>query len=154
METCCHPLNHGTTCRHHNSCSLSKLCFQVNVITCLVLGAIYLPLAQIKCFWREREKSRRRKEKPLGWIYLESPESIILLLLFLILIQFSNANLDSLLCVYPHPPTDSTCMPDNLSYKFWSVFLSRTALFCCSLCLECGWKLLALIILSIPFELF
>lgn len=73
--------------------------------------------------------------------------------IFKILIQLSNADLDVSLCVYPHPPTDSTCKPENPSYKFWSVFLSRTALFCCSLCSEYGWKLLALIILSIPFEL-
>lgn len=67
MEMCYHPLNHHITCRHRNGCSLSKLFFQVNVVTFLILGAIYLPLAQIKCFCSE-ERGRKQKERRKAFV--------------------------------------------------------------------------------------
>lgn len=78
------------------------------------------------------------KQSPCGGFAWNVQNQLFTYSYFLILIQLSNADLDASLCVYPHPPTDSTCKPENPSYKFWSVFLSRTALFCCSLCSEYG----------------
>lgn len=138
MEMCFHLLNHHIARRHHNGCSLSQLFFQANVITFLIPGAVYLLLAQIKCFCsKERGRKTGGEKKSLcGGFTWNLRNQLFFYCYFLILIQFSNTNLDSLLftlIVLLIQPVRLIISHINSAQS-----LSRTALLCCSFHLEYG----------------
>lgn len=99
MEMCFHLLNHHIAHRRRSGCSLSELFFQVNVITFLIPGAVDLLLAQIKCFCsKDRGRKTGGEKKSLcGGFTWNLQNQLFSYCSVLILIQFSNTNLDSLL---------------------------------------------------------
>lgn len=98
------------------------------------MGAIYLPLAQIKCSCSEERgrKTGGEKKSLCGGFAWNLQNQLFTYSYFLILIQLSNADLDASLCVYPHilqiPPVSLKIPHTNFDLSFSPGLLCFAAL--------------------------